>query len=349
MSEMVLFDECVGETRACLFNELGEPVEWAVQRWSEKNTRVVEGAVYSSRVLRVDRGLNAAFVELPMGEAGFLPFGKKGCPEALHEGAKIRVQITREALPGKGPNVSMAADADDAAEDTPPSLLERMYLPAGIDIIEADVRGRARLDAALDEALAKVVPIVGGGDICIEPTRALVAIDVDTGSSPILGGKFNYKAAGTAFRQLRLRSLGGIVVIDFAPMRTKNERAALTASINAMAKADPARIDVLPLSRFGTLELLRRRRARSPREIILDKNGRKSVESIAIEALRTLENLGRINGGARLVLRAGFAVASWLSEDDIGWHDAMAERIGARFTVEQGDDLPARQYEVFAK
>jgi Ribonuclease G/E len=347
MTDLVLVDEAVGETRACLFDEDGQAIELAIERWSERETRMLDGEQALGRVIRVDNGLNAAFVELPKGAAGFLPFGRRGRPAQIHEGAKIPVQVTREAFPGKGPNLILLETEVESQE--PPHLVERMYLPAGVEVHEADRAGREQIDSAIDQTLAKLVQIPGGGDICIEQTRALVAIDVDTGNSPITGGKFNYKAAQTAFRHLRLRSLGGIVVIDFASMRSKNERAALTAALTAMAKYDPARVDLLPLSRFGTLELLRRRTSRSPAEILLGRNGKKTVETTALEALRGLENEARANGGAQLELRVGAALNDWLQNDSIGWQAAMEARIGARFTLAQQDSFSRQQWEVIAK
>jgi len=344
MTEIVLIDEAIGETRACLFDEQGQAVELLIERWSERETRVTEGSQHQGRVVKVDVGLNAAFVEMPMGEAGFLPFGKKGRPAAIHEGAKIPVQVSREALSGKGPNLILLPD--DAEIAVAPSLVQRMYLPDGVPIVQADREGREQIDASIDQALGKLVTIPGGGNIAIEQTRALVAIDVDTANSSQTGGKFNYKAAQTAFRHLRLRSLGGIVVIDFAPMRTKNERAALAAALNAMAKHDPARVDLLPMSRFGTVELLRRRTMRSPSEILLGRNGKKTLETIALESLRGLENEALANTSKQLEFRAGAAVFAWLKDDNIGWQEELSNRIGSRFSLVEKESFSRQQWEV---
>ncbi|MBL4616983.1 MAG: ribonuclease E/G [Robiginitomaculum sp.] len=346
MTETVLVDEAIGETRACLFDDQGQAVELLIERWSERVTRVTEGSQHQGKVVKVDAGLNAAFVELPMGEAGFLPFGKKGRPASIHEGAKILVQVSREALPGKGPNLMLLPD--DAQISAAPSLVQRMYLPGGVEVETADRAGREQIDASIDQALGKLVTIPGGGNIAIEQTRALVAIDVDTANSPQTGGKFNYKAAQTAFRHLRLRSLGGIVVIDFAPMRTKNERAALAAALNAMAKHDPARVDLLPMSRFGTVELLRRRTMRSPSEILLGRNGKKTLETIALESLRGLENEALANTSKQLKLRAGAAIFAWLEEDNIGWQEELVNRIGSRFKLVREDNFSRQQWEAVA-
>jgi len=347
MTEFVLIDEAVGETRACWFDEDGQPLELIIERISERSTRVLAGSAHIGRIARVDNSLNAAFVELPIGEAGFLPFGKKGRPADVHEGAKLPVMVSREALPGKGPNLRLCAEEQLGAG--PLSVLDRMNLPAEIEVFDVDRSGREKIDHAIDQALAKRVCIIGGGDICIEPTRALVAIDVDTGVSPITGGRFNYKAAQSAFRQLRLRSLGGIIVIDFAPMASKNERNALFASVTSLAKKDPARVDVLPLSRFGTLEMLRRKNTRSPSDIMLGANGKKTIETIALEALRSLENEAQASAGAKLELQAGASVFEWLDQDHIGWQAEMANRIGSRFYLFLNESSGRLQWEVVVK
>ena len=224
MSELVLLDEAVGETRVCRFDEQGQPLELGIERCSEQMSRLVTGSAHLGRVIRVENSINAAFVELPVGDPGFLPFGKKGRPASVHEGAKIPVLVTREALPGKGPNLVLTSPQQVTAPA--PTLLERMNLPKTAKTLPVDRAGRERIDEAIEQALARQVAIPGGGDICIEQTRALVAIDVDTGNSPVTGGKFNHKAAQVIFRHLRLRSAGGIVVIDFAPMKSKIERSA---------------------------------------------------------------------------------------------------------------------------
>jgi len=347
MTNLVLVDASVGETRACLFDENGLGLELAIERWSEAATRAVRGACYEAKITRVDAALNAAFVELGVGEPGFLPFGKKGRPADIHEGAKILVEVTREALPGKGPNLRVLMN--QTISKATPSLPQRMALPKQATIQPTDRSGREKIDAAMDEALQSVVAITGGGDVCIEQTRALVAIDVDTGSAQLTGGKFNYLAAQTLFRQLRLRGLGGIVVIDFAPMRSKNEQAALKVAVQNMANNDPARVDVLPLSRFGTLELLRRRTGRSVSEILLDKTGTKTAETRALEALRGLENEGYAQPGAQLVLRARGDVGRWLATDSIGWQAAMVQRIGPRFELDAHHTKQRQHWEIIPK
>lgn len=340
MTAQILIDEAVGETRACWFDDQGSPLLLAHERWSDWKARAILGEVHCGRVIEINTGLNAAFVQLPKGENGFLPFGKKGRPKGLHEGAWIAVEITREAIAEKGPNLRMAQDVEavgklDLLQPAPP-INERLHMPGHVEIRVADREGRDRIDAAEEEALSTVLPIAGGGDVAIEPTRAMIAVDVDTGNNPLSVGKLNAAAARLIFRQLRLRSLGGIVAIDFAAMRVKNERAALEATLRSLAKRDPAQVDVLPLSRFGVVELIRRRATRSVAETLLDGAGRMSVESRALAALRSLENEGMAHRGKRLLLAARGKVLDWLKADAIGWQAAMMERLGPRLELVEG-------------
>ena len=121
-------------------------------------------------------------------------------------------------------------------------------------------------DAAQDEALETIFPLPGGGSFAIEPTRALIAVDVDLGAAAGPAAKraaraANLAALSEAARVLRLKGLGGLVVIDLAG-RGHDGAALLTAAKTAFAPDNPG-VAFGPISRFGTLELTVPRRARS--------------------------------------------------------------------------------------
>ncbi len=113
------------------------------------------------------------------------------------------------------------------------------------------------------------IPLKGGGSIIIEPTEALVTIDVNSGRGLPKKGmeetayQTNLEAAREAARQLRLRDLGGLVVIDFIDMRDRKHKAAVEREFRAAVKPDKARIQTSSISRFGLMELSRQR-LRSP-------------------------------------------------------------------------------------
>ncbi len=118
----------------------------------------------------------------------------------------------------------------------------------------------------LEELLGRVVRLRRGGFLVIDETEALVAIDVNTGG--YVGGRdqeetafvTNLEASDEIARQLRLRDLGGIVVVDFVDMGVPSHREAVVERLRTALGEDPAPTRVLPMSEFGTVELTRERR-----------------------------------------------------------------------------------------
>ena len=112
----------------------------------------------------------------------------------------------------------------------------------------------------IDAALAPVVRLPAGASMAIEPTRALVAVDVNTGpdTSPAAGLKANIAAARDLPRQLRLRGLGGQIVVDFAPM-AKKDRAALDQVLKGAFRGDGAETSLAGWTPLGNYEIQRKR------------------------------------------------------------------------------------------
>lgn len=113
---------------------------------------------------------------------------------------------------------------------------------------------------ALDAALSPRVALPGGGHMMIEPTRALVAVDVNTGpdTSPAASLKANIAAARELPRQLRLRGFGGQVVVDFAPM-PKRDRTTLEQQLRVAFKAEASETSLAGWTPLGLFELVRKR------------------------------------------------------------------------------------------
>jgi Ribonuclease G/E len=120
-----------------------------------------------------------------------------------------------------------------------------------------DTQGVTEMIDALRRA--KVL-LPGGASMTVEPTRALVAVDVNTGAdtSPAAGLKANIAAARDLPRQLRLRGLGGQVVVDFAPM-PKRDRQVLDQAFRAAVKGEAAETHLAGFTALGLYELVRRR------------------------------------------------------------------------------------------
>ena len=116
------------------------------------------------------------------------------------------------------------------------------------------------VEEMIDALLTPVVPLPGGGHMAVEPTRAFVAVDVNTGAdtSPAAALKANIGAARDLPRQLRLRGLGGQIIIDFAPM-PKKDRAVLEQQLRASFKGEAAETSLAGWTPLGNYELQRKR------------------------------------------------------------------------------------------
>lgn len=147
------------------------------------------------------------------------------------------------------------------------------------------------------------VPLPSGGHIVINPTEALVAIDVNSGKSTREGSIektayfTNMEAAPEVARQLRLRDLGGLIVVDFIDMKDRKHKQAVVKAMKDHTKPDKARIGVGTISKFGLLELSRQRLTASieygsfiPCPHCHGKGLVASAERLALEFMRRLRS-----------------------------------------------------------
>ncbi|WP_421791265.1 ribonuclease E/G [Hyphobacterium sp.] len=341
MKQLIAVEDWVGETRAAIIED-GQIVELHVERWSELGQRAFAGERYRGRVRKIDGGLNAAFVDLGRGEPGFLPFGKSGRPEGLHEGAAIGVRVVREAFAEKGPTLARLSEAGEGSTpallDEGTNLAERLlHRYPDADVVWADEAG-LDIAPAIETALSADIAVPGGGRLSIEPTRALTAIDIDSAGRKVNAGRKlaldqNLAAMPEIARQIRLRGIGGNIVIDCLHLRSQPDRRAVEGSLKRALKRDPARIDVLSISRFGLLELVRQRTGRSLAELLNAGERSMSTETLALAALRRLQIEATNQRASKLNLTTGKAVYEWLDLESVNWREAMTDRIGPRYQL----------------
>ncbi|MGA7828417.1 MAG: Rne/Rng family ribonuclease, partial [Geobacteraceae bacterium] len=176
-----------------------------------------------------------------------------------------------------------------------------------------------QLEEQIDLIYEKKVPLKSGGSIVIDPTEALVSIDVNSGKSTGEKGvedtafKTNMEAAEEVARQLRLRDLGGLIVIDFIDMRDRKHKGEVEKALKTALKADKARVSVDKISQFGLLEMSRQRIKQTINEGSYLEcphcggHGKvKSVEAMALSFLRKVHTaaargtLAEVRGGLPL-------------------------------------------------
>ncbi|WP_142848074.1 ribonuclease E/G [Telmatospirillum sp. J64-1] len=163
----------------------------------------------------------------------------------------------------------------------------------------------------IERALAPVVKLPCGGALIIETARALTAIDVDSGGAKPVDA--NREAVAEVARQIRLRNLGGQVVVDFIPVgKTGNLKQPMEA-LRGKVKTDPVTTHVLGVGPLGLVEIMRERRRKPLADVMLAQGAAapKSAETLALEALRmALREVPHLRG--RPVLRAAPVVVDAL-------------------------------------
>src|SRR5580692_287731 len=205
---------------------------------------------------------------------------------------------------------------------------------------------QAKVEEQLAQIYSPVVPLKSGGYLVINQTEALVAVDVNSGRSTrernieATALKTNLEAAEEAARQLRLRDLAGLIVIDFIDMdEAKNNRAVEKRMKDALAD-DRARVQMGKISSFGLMEISRQRRRSGVLEGTThvcehcQGTGRvRSAESSALAALRAVEMEVVRGGGGAIALRAPTAVALYLLNEKRAYLERLRERTGLVVTV----------------
>lgn len=163
---------------------------------------------------------------------------------------------------------------------------------------------RFNISKQLENTFSRQVHLKSGGYIVVDETEALVAIDVNTGrhksgrdqESTIL--KVNLEAAEEICRQLRLRNMGGLIVLDFIDMKSGRDRQQVYQRMKEGLRRDKAKTHILPISQLGLMEMTRQRHTESVRSAVYDDcpycKGRgkvKSVVTMSVEIQRKLQEI----------------------------------------------------------
>lgn len=197
-----------------------------------------------------------------------------------------------------------------------------------------------RIEALLDPRVA----LPGGGALRIEPTRTLVAVDVDSGRRRAgdpgrLALEVNLEAAAAAARQLRLRRLSGLIVIDFLELQPRAQRQEVVRRLRQEMKPDPEAGRVLPMSASGLVEVTRRRAGPPLYELLtrpcgLHGSGRAWDPAIlAWQALQRLRHQAQGRAGGPPRLSCGPAVAAALQGPAAAARHAVAAALGREIEI----------------
>ena len=212
----------------------------------------------------------------------------------------------------------------------------------------------------IDNISNRKVNLPSGGYICIDETEALIAIDVNTGKNrsgkdqPETILNTNLEAVKEIARQLRLRNIGGLVVLDLIDMRSRKDQQTVFKTFKDLVAEDRARIKLYPISPLGLLEMTRQRENESLESAIYDEcpycKGRglvKSTTSMSVEIQRSLnEILARKKNILRLVVSVHPRVMDRLRSDDRKVMDTMAEEFGRQITFRSDPALHIEEFKI---
>ncbi len=253
--------------------------------------------------------------------------------QLVHGDLPLTMRILRDLLGAAVERVRI----DNAEEARRVQQFARVFVPEAAAKIEA-YSGQAPIfdlygvEDELNRALERKVELKSGGHLVIEQTEAMTTIDVNTGAftghrnleETIV--KTNLEAASTIARQLRLRNLGGIIILDFIDMRSEDHRAQVLRTLEREIAHDSARTRIYPFSELGLVQMTRKRTRESLGHILCEpcpacagKGYVKTVETVCHEIAREVQRAARMyDPKSFLVLAAPSVVARLLEEQSGG-------------------------------
>src|SRR5215470_13600730 len=218
---------------------------------------------------------------------------------------------------------------------------------------------RFQIESQIESAYAQKVELPSGGSIVINYTEALVSIDINsaraTRGSDIetTATNTNLEAADEVARQLRIRDIGGLIVIDFIDMEsTKNQRE-VEERLRDAVKMDRARIQIGRLSRFGLLEMSRQRLRPSLGEsshIVCPRcvgiGSIRSIESMTLSILRLIGEEMRKDRTSRVIAQVPVSVATYLINEKREWLRTLEDKSEAELIIVPNENIQTPEYSI---
>jgi ribonuclease G len=224
---------------------------------------------------------------------------------------------------------------------------------------------RFNITRQLENAFTRMVHLKSGGHIVVDETEAMITIDVNTGrhksgkdqESTIL--KVNLEAAEEICRQLRLRNIGGLIVLDFIDMKSRRDQQQVYQKTKEGLRRDRAKTHVLPISQLGLMEMTRQRHSESVRESVYDDcpycKGRGKVKSaltMSVEIQRKLSEIlkkrARDESDFQLRIVVHPSVLERLRTEDEKLIIEMEKRYFGKLSIRGEPSLHAEQFRIYS-
>ncbi len=273
-----------------------------------------------------------------------------GCPALIYEDLSLELRIVRDMVANKIEKIRI--DSRGVFEKTQQFVSE--FVPELEERLEMYLGSRPLFDVyniedEIQKALHRQVPLKSGGYLIIDQTEAMTTIDVNTGA--FVGHRnleetifrTNLEAASALARQLRLRNLGGIIIIDFIDMKEEEHKRQVLRTLEKSLENDHAKTHISEVSSLGLVEMTRKRTRESLEHILCEScptcNGRgsiKTAKTVCFEIFREITRAARAYEAQKLLVLASQSVVDCLLDEEAS---SVAEleayiKIPIRFQVE---------------
>ncbi|MCO2379710.1 ribonuclease E [Pseudomonas aeruginosa] len=286
--------------------------------------------------------------------------GERGAPFLIYQESNVIIRAIRDYL--RQDIGEVLIDSIDAQEEALNFIRQVMPQYASkVKLYQDSVPlfNRFQIESQIETAFQREVKLPSGGSIVIDPTEALVSIDINSARATKGGDieetalQTNLEAAEEIARQLHLRDIGGLIVIDFIDMTPAKNQRAVEERVREALEADRARVQVGRISRFGLLEMSRQRLRPSLGEtsgIVCPRcNGQgiiRDVESLSLAILRLIEEEALKDRTAEVRARVPFQVAAFLLNEKRNAITKIELRTRARIFILPDDHLETPHFEV---
>ncbi|HEY3056125.1 MAG TPA: Rne/Rng family ribonuclease [Thermoanaerobaculia bacterium] len=286
---------------------------------------------------------------------------KTSAPNAIHHDLDLILRTIRDVLSPEFKSVWVDSVDEyqrivEFLDQIQPQLVSRVRLYRR----DEPIFDEFGIEPEIAKALKSKVWLKSGGYIVINQTEALVAIDVNTGK--YVGKKnleetvfrTNLEAAKEIVRQIRLRDLGGIIVLDFIDMEEATNRAMLFQALEEEIKKDRSKTKILQISEFGLIEMTRKRVRQSLERSLTQAcpycggSGRiKSNTTIALEIWRELMKARDLHEGQDVIVRVNPIIYGSLSTGDPIFEE-VERNLGVHLVFKPDDSLHHEQFDVMS-
>ena len=285
---------------------------------------------------------------------------ERNAPFLAYQDQNVIIRSIRDYLRA---DISEILIDDDAVHEQACEFMEQV-MPQNLTKLKAytdqvPLFTRYQIESQIESAFSREVRLPAGGSLVVEPTEALTTIDINSARAT-KGGDIeetalqnNLEAAEEIARQLRIRDLGGLIVIDFIDMVSQRNQRAVETRLREGVKLDRARIQVGRISRFGLLEMSRQRLRPSLAEfshIVCPRcNGLgtiRGIESLALSILRIIEEEAMKPSTTKIIVQLPVDTATFLLNEKREDLYHVEERLDVDIVLVPNPNLQTPHYRI---